>query len=497
MTASAPARRPALMARRPALFVRLRAAGRADLAVLGFCALGAGNVWAWQGTGNVNVAANPPAFIVGFGVIALAAIFCYMAIGRPASLPGAALCTVAIAAQTCLEPTYLLPIPEVFAVGLIFAVVPLVRSSRVAWLLIAAASAATAIALASVWKWGSVGIDVFDEVQGSTAALLHGRNPYSPVFSVFLGTHHGQAILGSGSFAYGPMVVLLSLPSRLLGDVRLTVIGLNVAILAAVLVWARRAGGDHRLAPTITALLAASPFVPFMVLFEWTDSFCVAGFAWWLVLRERHRAWATAALTFGIASKPSILLLMVPLLFWTGEARRELVWAAAAALVIVAPFALWTGVPQFVYDTVGVFGDLPTRQDGVTLDGLATMLGQGFLPGTLLICGIIVTLVVFTLRRPRDYGSLLAAGSGLLIVVCFFGKQAFLNYYFIAAIGLLFTLGSGSMAPRDQIASPLNRVSRALQRCVAAVGGGSAIARRAHPAARDDAPAASGAKRNV
>ena len=47
---------------------------------------------------------------------------------------------------------------------------------------------------------------------------------------------------------------------------------------------------------------------------------------------------------------------------------------------------------------------------------------------------------------------MLAAGAGLLIVVCFFGKQAFLNYYFIAAMALLFVVGSGSLRPRDAIA---------------------------------------------
>jgi hypothetical protein len=468
VTVSAPARRPALIAWRPELRARVRAVGRADLAVLGFCALGAGNVWARRGTGNADVLASPPSFILGFGLIVLAAVFCYMAISRPASLPGAAVCTVAIAAQTCLEPSYLLAIPQVYAVGLILAVVPLIRSSRVAWLLIAGAGAVTAGAVASAWTWGAAPIDVFDEVQGATAALLHGHNPYSPVFSVFLDRVHGQSTFGSASFCYGPMVVLLSVPSRLLGDVRLTVVALNIAILAAILVWARRSSANPRLTRTITALWAAAPFVPFMVLTEWTDSFCVAGLAWWLVLRERHRGWATAALTVGIASKPTMLLLMVPLLFWTREARRELVWSAAATVVIVAPFALWTGIPQFVYDTVGVFGDLPARHDGITVDGLATVLGQGLVPGMVLVCGVIVSVILFTLRRPRDYGSMLAAGAGLVIVVCLFGKQAYLNYYFIAAMGLLFVIGSGSLAPPDHVLSPLTALSGPLRRRVAA-----------------------------
>src|SRR5579871_3683906 len=113
----------------------------------------------------------------------------------------------------------------------------------------------------------------------------------------------------------------------------------------------------------------SSPFIPYMVLMEWTDSFCVAGLAWWLVLRDRHRAWATVALTIALSSKPSVLLLMVPMLAWSPAVRRELLWAVAATVAILLPFALWTGVAQFVYDTVLVFADLPTRRDGLTLDG--------------------------------------------------------------------------------------------------------------------------------
>ncbi|HSP65204.1 MAG TPA: glycosyltransferase 87 family protein, partial [Candidatus Deferrimicrobium sp.] len=345
-------------------------------------------------------------------------------------------------------------------------VVPLVRSSRISWLLITGAAAVVLAALIGEWQWGHAQSDVLVEVQGSAAALLHGQNPYSQPYSVFLGWvpgqgwPHGQGVFGAAALCYGPMVVILSIPARLLGDVRLTVVALNLAILAAILVWTRRGTGSHQFAPTMTALWVASPFVPFMVLTEWTDSFCVAGLAWWLVLRERHRGWATVALTLGLASKPSVLLVMLPLLFWTHEARRELIWAAAATVVIVAPFAIWTGIPQFVYDTVGVFGDLPVRPDGVTFDGLAAILGHAFLPGGILFAGIVVAVAVFTLRRPRDYGSLLAAGSGLLIVVCFFGKQAFLNYYFIAAMALLFVIGSGSLRPPDVIASPLSALAR-------------------------------------
>jgi hypothetical protein len=133
-----------------------------------------------------------------------------------------------------------------------------------------------------------------------------------------------------------------------------------------------------------------------------------------------------------------------------------------ATVVIVVPFALWTGIPQFVYDTVGIYADLLTRHDSANLNGLASVLGYGLLPGGVLLVGLLATVALFTLRRPRDYGDLLVAGAGLLILVCCFGKQAFLNYYFNAAIALLFVVGSGRLVPSGALRSPLAALMRLL-----------------------------------
>lgn len=441
---------------------RVRPLNRAELAVMGFCALGAGNVWIRLGGGNVVTPPQPGAFVFGFGLLVAAGVLCFMAAGRPAVLPGAVVCTMAIAVQTLAEPAVLPPIALVYATGLLLAVVPLVRSQRLAWALVGAGGLAAAATIAHLWTWGYAPIDVFAEVQGSTQALIHGHNPYSPVYPILIDSVGPRQVFGSGSLNYGPMVVLLSVPSRLLGDVRLTVAALNLLILAAVLTWARRASGGRRFNPTIAALCAASPFLPFMVLTEWTDTFCVAGFAWWLVLRDRHRNWAVAALTVGLASKPTMLAVMVPILVWSGPARSELIRTAVATVAILAPFAIWTGVPQFVYDTVGIYADLPGRHDAANLNGLVHLAGVSPFPATVLFAGVAIAVVVFTFRHCRDYGDLLAGGAGLLIFACLFAKQAYFNYYFSAAIALLFVVGGRDLMPAGSLAWPtvLRRVLR-------------------------------------
>ncbi len=417
--------------------------------------LGTGSVWTRRGAGSGFQSGHPAMFVAGFVLIVVAAALCWFAIGRAAGRPHPPVCAAAIGMQV-LVPAYAIPIPLMWVTGIVLATVPLIGRRRAAWAPVVVAAALVTWGAISHWAWGYGGIDVFDEVQGSTAALLRGQNPYSPVYSIYLDSPLHHVVRGAASFNYGPVVVLVSVPARLLGDIRVTMAVLNVAILVALLTWSRRATADLHLLPTIAALWLASPFIPLMILYAWTDSVSMAGMAWWLVLRDRHRNWSTLVLAVTLASKPTFLPLVIPLVFWVRSTWREFLWATGGAVLIVAPFALWTGVAQFVYDTVLIFGDLPARRDAVGLNGLSTALGGGLLPPSLLLGGTVVTVLAFTLRRPRDYADLLLAGAGMLVVVYFFAKQAFINYDFNAAMTLLFVIGAGSLLPATPLSHPVD-----------------------------------------
>jgi hypothetical protein len=452
----------------------VRDLNRADLAVLALGLLGTGNLWAQRGAANGFHQGEPELFIGGLTMVAVAGALCFVAMGRSPARPRPVVCAAAILMQI-LVPAYVMSLPLLVVTGAALASVPFIRNPRLACLPLALGAALVAYSTITSWTWGQSGNDVFSVVQGSTLALLHGQNPYAPVYPIYLDSPLHHVVYGSASFDYGPAVVLLSLPAALIGDVRLAMVALNVAILAAALVWLRRARFDSRLGLTVVALWLMSPLIPVMILNAWTDTFCVAGLAWWLVLRDHHRNWSVALLALAFACKPTILPLLLPLLFWVRMGWRELLWAIFGALLIVAPFALWTGVAQFVYDTVFIFGDLPARRDSLDLNGLSSALGGGLLPAPLLLLGTLAAIAGFTLRRPRDYGDLLAAGAGLMIVVCFFAKQAFLNYYYNGAIALLFVVGSGSMRPVAAIRNPVTQLAAAVrrQRRPAAVAPGS------------------------
>jgi hypothetical protein len=428
---------------------------RSDMAVLALGCLGVGNLWARRGASGGYTSGWALVFIVGFGLIVAAGALCYLAVGRPPGRPHAVVCAVAIGMQT-LGPTYVMSAPLLWVTGLVLAAVPLIRHARAAWVPVIVGAALIVWATVSRWSWGNAIIDVFAEVQGSTQALIHGQNPYSPLYSIYLDSPLHHIVYGAASFNYGPAVVLLSVPARLIGDVRVTMVALNLSILVAALLWLRRGEPGGHLEPTLVALWVVSPFIPLMILNAWTDSVSMACAVWWLLLRDRHRNWSIAFLALALASKPTFVPIVIPLVFWVRTTWREFLWATSAALVIVAPFALWTGIPQFVYDTITIYNDLPTRRDSVGFDGLSAVLGHGLLPASFLLAGTLVTLVVFTLRRPRDYADLLLLGSGMLIVVCFFVKQAFLNYDYSAAIALLFVIGAGTTRPLTPLTTPLH-----------------------------------------
>jgi len=431
----------------------LGAISRSETAVLALGLLGVGNVWAPLGPSGEVQPASPGPFVFGFAMIVVAGVLCLLGVGGSSSFPRPLFCAAAIAVPLILVPAYVGSAWELSLAAIVLAAVPMIRRPLFAWAAVIVGAAMVASNLASRWLWGSAQIDVFREVQGSTHALLHGENPYSPVYSIFIDHPPHHVILGSASFNYGPVVVLLSIPARLLGDVRLTLVVLNIAVLAAALIWLRRAWPDRPFDATIAALWAASPFIPLMILNAWTDVFCFAGLAWWLVLRDRHRNWSVVLLALALASKPTMMPLIVPMLFWTRSIWRELLWATAGALIVVAPFALWTGLPQFVYDTVTIYSDLPTRHDSVNLNGLSIVLGRGFVPPSLLLLGTVASVAIFVLRRPRDYGDLLIAGAGALIAFYLFAKQAFLNYDYNVAMALLFVIAGGSLRPSGPLTS--------------------------------------------
>ncbi len=326
--------------------------------------------------------------------------------------------------------------------------------------LLALIGAGTDLALAaSRMVWGQAGIDVFWFTQRSTERLLHGLNPYGMAYPT---TTPG---LLSAHFPYGPALLVLAAPFRLLGDIRVANAAAMMLLFACIAILARRHMGEAA-AGRYVALALAMPFSPFMIVQAWPEVYPVAGVALWLVLRPRHPRWAVLALGTGLCTVPTALPLLVFVWLWWRDARREITLAVLVALLACVPFALWAGVGNFIADTVLLQLRLAPRPDALSINGLLAHLGRPLLPGWAGVSLSAVCLAAFALWGAKDWDAALLMGAVLTLLAFVTAKWAFFDYYFIVAVGIVLAL---------VFASPERR-SAALRPEVGALGDASSTA---------------------
>jgi hypothetical protein len=192
-------------------------------------------------------------------------------------------------------------------------------------------------------------IDDFYIVSGGAKTLLHGHNPY---LAYYQSTTTG---ITRYHYTYGPATLLLTTPFRLLGDVRYASLAAIVVTLGSILWVAKLSHPKAVPVHWVAALLLAQPFSGYMVANMWSDVFPMLALVLWILLLERHPRVAAVLLGIGIAAKVTILLPLAGILIIRPKTLPQVLTSLAVAVVISAPFAIWTGPAQFVYDTVGFF----------------------------------------------------------------------------------------------------------------------------------------------
>jgi hypothetical protein len=324
---------------------------------------------------------------------------------------------------------------------LLFSVVR-ARAVRAAAFVVAALAVACEVALSLTWGRGN--IDVFTFQQVASQALLNGHNPYSPVVPSVMEVAPGVAAYLQLHFAYGPILPVLEAPFRLLGDVRILHILAALVTSGAVLALARRAGTLDRSA----CLVMAFPLMAGMVVSSWVDIISMAFLAVWFVSFRTHSTLAIVALALALGAKPTTLIALVPILFWSVRARRQMVIAVAAEALFMLPFALITGVSRFWYDVVGVYVATFPRLDALTINSALNSFALPILPSVVATVVVAATTILVLRRRPATYGDLLT-GTAILATASFLvAKWAYFNYYYIPAVLLMLAI-AGTGLPFD------------------------------------------------
>jgi hypothetical protein len=154
---------------------------------------------------------------------------------------------------------------------------------------------------------------------------------------------------------------------------------------------------------------------------------------------------ATIALALALGAKPTTLIALVPIFFWSVRARRQTVIAGVAAALFVVPFALATGLSQFYYNVLGVQLDVFPRFNALTIDTFLKTFSLPILPFAVSAVVIAAATMLVLRRRPATYGDLLT-GTAILATVSFLvAKWAYFNYYYIPAVLLMLAIAGGSL----------------------------------------------------
>jgi hypothetical protein len=192
----------------------------------------------------------------------------------------------------------------------------------------------------------------------------------------------------------------------------------------------------------------AFPLTIGMIIFSWVDVITMAGLAVWLVSFRSHPKIATFALVLALGAKPTTLIALVPIFFWSIRARRQVIIAAVIAGLFVLPFAMLTGLSQFYYNVLGVQLDVLPRLDALTINSYLNSYRLPILPFAVSALVIGAATVMVLRHRPNTYGDLLTATAILATVSFMVAKWAYLNYYYIPAVLLMLAI-AGNNLPVD------------------------------------------------
>lgn len=287
-------------------------------------------------------------------------------------------------------------------------------------------------------------IDVATFNRLGSDALVHGRNPYAPVYpDIYAGSLGSKlfygpgVVLKNGMLAYGypypPVALVMQAPFALIHAYKAAWAAWPALAAVAVSSIMPRGAATYRLLPL---LLAFAPFSAAMIFWTWIEPLSLALLGFTAVAGVKRHWSFPWLLGLTLVSKQyfvvcvPLLVLLLPIFREMGL-RRCLGSIVAAAVLVTAPFvavdprAFWRAV-------VTLLQIQPYRPDSLSLVVLlqnrlhwfdATVLGV--LPlaiGTL-------TALLLAWKAPRTMEGFVGGLGITLLVTVLFSKQAFGNYY--------------------------------------------------------------------
>jgi len=296
-------------------------------------------------------------------------------------------------------------------------------------------------------------IDVWVLLQQASLGFATGVNPY-------LATYPDAPLEQTRTcFTYLPASMALTLPGRVLGDVRYAEALILVLGWLAIVVVARLRGGGGAVGVAVpVATLALAGVTSMRVVQQaWTDALLVGLLLVAVALVLRGRSWwAVVPIALAGGTKQHMALLVPLLVVWLGWRRTLAVAGLTGAFclpwLLDAPERMWTCTARF-------FLDLPATSTSISF--------WRFLPGPVrspaVVLVVLLALVLgcrFVLRtRARGpveaSAAFLLAAAAVLAAFDVVNKQSYLNQWWMVGQLVLAAVVVAALRPRrDRVERP-------------------------------------------
>jgi hypothetical protein len=281
-------------------------------------------------------------------------------------------------------------------------------------------------------------IDVFVWTQTALRALVSGIHPY--VARIPDGGYVGTT---AAVYPYMPATLVAFFPAFLLfGDCRVLS---AVAIPAAVVLnraTGRRLGVDSAFLDATTLAFVLHPRSTWITANAWTESLLAFVLSFFTYLAVRDPAGRAQAIAFFLlASLKQYMAAPLSLYVGTTPPRQRLsriALAAAIASLTVAPFLLWNWRATLHGIVAQMIAPTEPRVDSTSFVAVvAVKAGINATRWLSIAVHFIVAGIAYAYLRRRGLGGVLLASALTLTATFLAGWQAFVNYYYLAAVMFL------------------------------------------------------------
>lgn len=281
-----------------------------------------------------------------------------------------------------------------------------------------------------VWSSPDPYIDVYDYLKKGAFGFISGNNPYSMMYTKM------YKDVTPDFYSYLPGMIFLTLPFILiLGDPRFTVIAAE--FMVALIIYKLSEKNKSRY--IFPLLLLNNPISLYMVEQSYTEPiilFLLVLFAWGILKNKR----IATIISFGLAlATKQYVIFLLPLIMRLKMDFKKILFIITGviltAAVFVIPFYLWSPV-DFLHDAVFLQLNFPPRYEGLTLFSFLYKFGISYnvTVGNILIAA---GLIFVYIRKKINISQFFYLSSFAYLIIFFFNKWAFINYYYLISQLLL------------------------------------------------------------